>query len=91
MYVLFDFSPEFRRQKEEKNLNRKPFLFSVNLKFVEKTIFDAWREIGEKEGRDRKGREGRRHQGGQREREREAILVDSWCGKNGRISWSQDY
>lgn len=67
MYVLFDFSPEFRRQKEEKNLNRK-LLFSVNLKFMEKTIFDSWREIGEKEGRDRKGREGRRHQGGQRKR-----------------------
>ena len=33
MCVLCDFSPEFRRQKEEKNLHRDLFLFSVNLKF----------------------------------------------------------
>lgn len=58
---------------------------------MEKMIFGAWRKIGEKVGKDRKGREGRRNQAVQIEREQEGALTNSLCGKNGKVRWSQDY
>lgn len=88
MCVLCDFSPEFKKLKEGRNLSQELFLFSVNLMFTEKTTLGALEDDRRER---RKGKERKRREERARRTEKERYICRFLCGRNWKVGWWQDY